>query len=244
MNRFTAFLSHFGISFLIFLGLAYLVVYDWYPDLFFSTDGGWEGMRIIIAVDLVLGPTLTLIVFKKGKPGLKTDLTLIGVLQAVCLVAGVGVVYSERPIAMVYVDGHFYSMSAGDYTQAGLDVPDLSAFPGDSPKWIRVELPEDVVAQSQIRRNAMEAGATLRSLVDRYRPFDDGSIDLSDSYDYEDLEKRDEHVGEIPRWLVQHGGKLADYAFYPLGTRYEYIFVGYSRDNRELLGLLRTPGPI
>ena len=71
MTRIGAFLIHLGVSFAIFLALASLVVFVWYPDFFFSTDGGWQGMRIIIAVDLVLGPTLTLIVFKPGMPGLK-----------------------------------------------------------------------------------------------------------------------------------------------------------------------------
>ena len=92
MSRWQAFAIHLGISSLIFIGLAYLVFYHWYPDFFFDTDGGWEGMRIIVAVDLILGPCLTLIVFKAGKPGMKTDLIMIGVFQAVCLAAGVYVV--------------------------------------------------------------------------------------------------------------------------------------------------------
>ena len=71
MSRFSAFAIHLLISFVIFIAITYLVVFKWYPDIFFDTDGGWRGMRIIIAVDLVLGPLLTLVVFKAGKPGLK-----------------------------------------------------------------------------------------------------------------------------------------------------------------------------
>ena len=109
MKRFGAFGIHLGISALIFIGLAYLVLFQWYPDMFFTTDGGWQGIRIIILVDMVLGPLLTLIVFKPGKPGLKFDLTCIGVFQLVCLAAGTYLVYNERPLAMVYVDGQFTS---------------------------------------------------------------------------------------------------------------------------------------
>ena len=69
MSRFKAFGIHLGISFVIFVFLAYLVVMEWYPGLLFDTDGGWRGMRIIIAVDLVLGPLLTLVVYRAGKPG-------------------------------------------------------------------------------------------------------------------------------------------------------------------------------
>ena len=98
MSRYQAFSYHFLISLAIFFVLAYLVLYHWYPDIFFSIDGGWEGMRIIIGVDLILGPVLTLIVFRAGKPGLKFDLAAIGTLQAVCLTVGTCIVYSERPI--------------------------------------------------------------------------------------------------------------------------------------------------
>lgn len=68
MSRYLAAFYHLLISLVVFCFLAYLVVFVWYPEFFYSIDGGWEGMRIIIAVDLVLGPTLTLVVFKAGKP--------------------------------------------------------------------------------------------------------------------------------------------------------------------------------
>ena len=90
MSRFSAFSIHLGISFLIFLLLAYLVVFQWYPGIFFDNDGGWRGMRIIVAVDLVLGPLLTLVVFKAGKPGLRTDLTLIGLFRLYACVPAPG----------------------------------------------------------------------------------------------------------------------------------------------------------
>ena len=101
----------------MFVFLAYLVLAHWFPSFFYSIDGGWEGMRIIIGVDLILGPSLTLMVFKVGKPGLKLDLTLIGLFQSICLMAGVYVVYSERPLFFIYYDQHFYSTSADTFSR-------------------------------------------------------------------------------------------------------------------------------
>ena len=92
--RVRAFLIHLAISFVIFLVLAYMIVVYWYPLPFFHTDGGWQGFRIIVGVNLVLGPLLTLIVYKPGKPGLKLDLTLIGMAQALALSWGIWVTYS------------------------------------------------------------------------------------------------------------------------------------------------------
>jgi len=102
MTRFHAFSYHMTISLVIFFALSYVIVELWYPDFFFAIDGGWEGIQLIIGVDLILGPVLTLVVFKLGKPGLKFDLFCIGLLQMLCLSAGVYVVYSERPIFFIY----------------------------------------------------------------------------------------------------------------------------------------------
>ena len=101
MGRYQAAFYHFLISLAVFIVLAYLVLVIWYPEFFFAIDGGWEGMRIIIGVDLILGPTLTLIVFRAGKPGLALDLTLIGLFQSICLMAGVFVMETVSVILQV-----------------------------------------------------------------------------------------------------------------------------------------------
>ncbi len=243
MSRFSAFGIHLGISALIFIGLAYLLLFVWYPDIFFDTDGGWQGMRIIIAVDLVLGPLLTLIVFKTGKPGLRFDLACIGVFQAVCLMAGTYLVFSERPLAMVYVDGQFTSVNADTYTAAGLEVPDLDHYPGSYPKWLMVNVPEDVFEQSELRREMFANGRILALATDRYEPFDPAAAAFVEApYDRSVLVDRDQTVQQIPRWLAAHGGDLDEYRFYPYGSRYQYVFLGYRDD--ELLGVLSTPAPI
>jgi hypothetical protein len=244
MTRFSAFGIHLGISLVIFAGLTYLVLFHWYPDLFFQTDGGWQGMRIIIAVDLVLGPALTLIVYRHGKPGLKFDLTCIGVFQALCLAAGVWIVYSERPLAMIYVDGQFTSVNAGTYENANMEVPDFSRFPGDWPKWVMVDVPEDVIEQADFRRQMFKAGKRLVIAVDRYVPFDPHAAAVTDDpYEPATLLERDAASQSIPQWLSRYGGTLEDYRFYPFGTRFNYVFLGFRANSSELIGILDTPAP-
>src|SRR4029078_5802907 len=138
MNRLQGFLIHLGISLSIFGVLAYLVVEVWYPDFFFHTDGGWQGLRLLLGVDLVLGPMLALIVYRAGKPGMRFDLTVIGVVQFVCLAAGVWIVHGERPLAIAYSDGSFYSVTGQSFKELDVPVPDLDGFPGDYPKWVTV----------------------------------------------------------------------------------------------------------
>ena len=42
---------------------------------------------------------------------------MIGVVQVVCLAAGVWIVHGERPLAIVYVDGSFYSVTAQSFKE-------------------------------------------------------------------------------------------------------------------------------
>jgi len=238
MSRLKAFGIHVGISFIIFLFLAYLVVFQWYPDFFFDTDGGWRGLRIIVAVDMVLGPALTLVVFKAGKPGLKTDLALIGLFQFVCLVAGTYVVWNERPIAVVYNDGRFTAMTSEDYDSLD-NAPDFSSYPGDNPKWVMVEIPEGIEEENAFRKEMFKAGTLISSAVDRYIPFStEHKQFLDQSFKTELILKKEGGQESLDLWVTKHGGSIEDYAFYPLSTRYTYVFIGYRVATGERLGLL------
>lgn len=242
MNRFGAFAVHLGISALIFVILGYIILFHWYPEFFFTSDGGWQGIRIVTFVDLVLGPLLTLVVYKKGKPSLRFDLTCIGVLQAVCLTAGMWVVYSERPIAMVFTDGWFHSMSSGDYAQVGQSVPDLSSFEGSSPKWVTVRLPEDPVLQSEVRKDAFQASIPTRNLSEYYTPFELAHIDVEQhGLSDEELLSRDAKTPFLTKFFEANGGQIAEYRFLPFGTRYSLALMAYHITSGELT-FVEIPG--
>jgi hypothetical protein len=245
MTRTAAFLTHLAISLLIFALLASLVLFVWYPDFLFMADGGWQGLRLIGFVDLVLGPLLTLIVYRQGKPSLKLDLTAIATIQFLCLTAGTYVVYSERPLALVYVDGQFFSMSAGDYRSAGVALPDLSGLPGLGPKRVVVEIPEDFTEQAQVRGDAFRSGVPLRALTERYVPLSYDRLQVDkEAVAYDTLLAQDEETQELPRWLKAKGGELDEYAFFRFASRYVYSFLAVSKSNQDIVGLLKTPGPM
>lgn len=242
MNRFGAFLIHLGISLVIFAVLAYLVLYVWYPDFFFASDGGWQGMRIIVFVDLVLGPLLTLVVFNRNKPAteLRRDLTIIGTFQLCCLAAGTWIVYQERPLALVYLDGQFFSMTLDDYTSLGMPSPDLDRFPGPYPKRLTVALPEGLAEQSRVRQRAFAEGKPLRAYAELYEPLTKAGLNIErEAFDTTELQKRSPDL--LEDWVERHDGKLQDYAFFPFGARYGYIFLGVERASGELAGVLDIP---
>jgi hypothetical protein len=235
MNRFGAFAIHLGISLVIFLILGYVIVFHWYPEFFFTADGGWQGIRIVAFVDLVLGPVLTLVVFNRSKPRkeLRRDLTLIGTFQAVCLAAGVWVVYSERPLAMVYADGSFQTITADDYREANQPIPSFDDFPDPSPHWVSVVLPEDLESQSAIRRQQLVNRRSIKTAGEYYVPFKPEHVNLErDGLRRSELERIGMHVFED--FALEHGGRIEDYIYLPFGTRYEQALMAMRRKDGEL----------
>ncbi|MBT8149381.1 MAG: hypothetical protein KJO24_05585, partial [Gammaproteobacteria bacterium] len=120
-TRWGAFGIHLAISALLFCVLAAIIIFTWYPGFLFRTDGGWQGIRLIAGIDLILGPLLTLIVYNKAKDSLAFDLAVIAVVQVTALAAGCYLVYQERPIAVIYADNKFSTMSKNSFAFYGLD---------------------------------------------------------------------------------------------------------------------------
>lgn len=120
ISRKRAFLTHLSVSALIVAAACGLIFLLWYPHPYFQAVGAWNVLRVLIGVDLVVGPLLTLIVFKPGKPGLKFDLCVIAVLQLAALGYGLTVIYSERPYFTVFAVDRFFVLAHHDVDLAQL----------------------------------------------------------------------------------------------------------------------------
>ena len=236
MHRVHAFLIHLGISLTIFGVLAYFVMKVWYPDFFFETDGGWQGLRLLLGVDLVLGPLLTFIVYKAGKPGLRLDLTIIGTVQLMCLAAGVWIVHDGRPLAIVYVDGFFYTVCAQSFREVDAGIPDLSSFSGAFPKWVKVQLPNDLEEQSEIRGKMLRSNRMLATLSDYYVPFP--TVDSNEANSLNQISRNDQNPAAIQRWIGKYRDDAAQFDYYLLGARYTYGYLAFDSEDHHVVGFL------
>ncbi len=244
MSRYLAAFYHLLISLVIFVFLAYLVVFVWYPDFFFDIDGGWEGMRIIIAVDLVLGPMLTLVVFKAGKPGLKFDLTLIGLFQGLCLIAGAYIVYSERPTFFIYYEKHFYSSSSDTFTRYNLPPPDPKEFGDSLPAKVISKLPDNPIEKADVLRILFQDNIPAWTYSQTYRPLDKHLDELvKEGVSESGLRERDME-GNLDAWLDKNGGSFSEYAFFPIHSRYRDAFLGIRKADKSFVGILEIPPPL
>lgn len=102
MSRYKAALIHFFISVSVFALFLSLVLSIWYVYPYHYTEGIISIIVIMAMVDVVLGPLLTLLLFKSGKKSLVFDIALIAVFQIAALLYGAHTVYSERPTYIVF----------------------------------------------------------------------------------------------------------------------------------------------
>ncbi len=241
MTRFKAYLIHLGISAAIFLALAALILFVWYPQPYFADDGGWQGIRIVALVDLVLGPGLTFIVFKAGKPGLKFDLTLIALAQTAALAWGLWTVYDQRPVLVTFVDGEFYTMTRGQVEQAGGNAPRVLAQSAALPGYAFVRLPEDPAERRGLRLMAGLAGTPPYMIGERFDPLDATNLGrvLTASLDIQLTAGKKERVRRaLEALLAREQVDIGTLAFLPLHCRYNDRILVLRRADGRVMGTL------
>lgn len=153
MSRWKAAGIHLSISVTIGLIVGALLFGVWYPPPFFHAAGADQLVLLLVSVDIVLGPLLTLVVFKSGKRGLKFDLTLIAVMQSVALVYGMSIVLRSRPVFLVAAVDRFSLVSAADIDAADLaqgSKPEFRRLSWTGPLTVGVQLPPPGKARTKI----------------------------------------------------------------------------------------------
>lgn len=136
-NKLTAFAIHLGISFVIALLAVGLVFFVWYPAPLHTALGVTKIFLLLLLIDVVLGPILTFIVYKKGKRTLVMDLAVIAVLQFAALFYGLWVVAEGRPAWLVFGGNHFELVRKVD-----IEPRDLTRQPSWwGPEWVSIQEP-------------------------------------------------------------------------------------------------------
>ena len=129
LTRAQAFCLHLTLSLLVFSSLVYAMLAWWFPGDLFALDGGWQGLKLVAMVDLVLGPALTLLLYRPGKPGLALDMALIATVQVAALGYGFVATHQQRTVAVVFADGAFNTLSARAHAEAEVQLRELGAEP-------------------------------------------------------------------------------------------------------------------
>lgn len=173
MSRWKAAGVHLSINAVVALLAAALIYGVWYPRPYSQAAGAGTLVLLLLGVDLVLGPMLTLVVFKVGKKGLKFDLAAIAIAQVCAFVYGLHVVAVARPAFVVGVIDRFVLVSANELDQADLDKASDPAFrrvPWTGPKLVGAQMPSDAKQRNEILFSGMK-GKDIEKLPQYYVPY-------------------------------------------------------------------------
>lgn len=244
-------LIHFWVSLAVALLAAWLVWGVWYPHPYDELSGGRELFLLIVAVDVVCGPALTLVVFDRRKPRaeLRRDLSFIGLLQLAALLYGLHVVMEARPLYLVHEVDRFRAVTRADYL--GVDVsadiarlpPTLQPRPWAGPIVVGTRAPRDAAEHTSILFDAMRGGRDYSQRPDFYLPYDDayGPRVLQRARPLTGLiEKNPDLKSRADAILASSGTNSSQARYVPVVHRQDWVAIVDSRG--RILGFVKGDG--
>lgn len=238
---------HFLCSGCVAMLAAVLVFGVWYPVPYDQLSGGRELFLLVMVVDVVCGPLLTLILFNPIKPRaeLYCDLGLVAVVQMLALIYGLATVLIARPLFLVQEIDRFKVVAAPDVDSAAVD-----ALPeGLRPVWwsgpliVSIREPRDARERQSVMIESAVGGRDYAERPEFYLPYDKSAAQKSllrakplETF----LQKRPEQQGEARKLASHKGANIAQWMYLPVVAREDWIAV---LDNQgQIQGFLKGDG--
>ena len=174
LNRFHAFGMHLIASACVALLSAMLVFLLWYPGPLALASGVRGIYLLLLLVDVVLGPVITLIVFNPKKKELRRDLAVVVLMQLAALLYGLHTVWIARPVYVVFSIDRFDLVFANDFTEqklANVTDPEYQSLPLLGPKVIAARRPDELKARNELLFGSLSGGDDLPYLPQYYVPY-------------------------------------------------------------------------
>ncbi len=115
--------KHFLFSLAVAVAIAALIFGFWYPNPYDELVGGQELFRIIILVDVICGPLLTLVIYNPKKPRIELfrDLGFVIFIQLAALGYGLYSLMQARPVWLAFEKDIFRVVSIPDLMPGTLE---------------------------------------------------------------------------------------------------------------------------
>lgn len=146
-----------------------LVSFLLYPSPLIQATGVSGLFLIMLGVDVVLGPALTFIVYKKNKKTLKMDLLVIVLIQLSALCYGMYSMYQGRPVWVAYTVDRFELVRANNIVGENREYP----VPRFGVKFIYVEThARNAKEQLEMMLEESQSDISPAQQPKYYRPFE------------------------------------------------------------------------
>lgn len=181
-DRFRAAMIHAVLS-LVLLGIAlYLVFLLWYPAPLTEAAGVTSIFYLMLAIDLVLGPVLTFVVFKYDRVRLVFDLVVILLVQLSFYVYGLMIVAQGRPEWLVFVVDDFEMVRPVDIDrrQESEFLPAYQETLWDGPRWAAARYSDDTETMQRQKEDEFFLGISMAARPETYSDITDVSTAVRD----------------------------------------------------------------
>lgn len=169
--RIKFFIKHLSVSLIVALLVLTWIFTIWYPMPLAKATGVTHIVLLMIAIDVIVGPTLGFIVYKEYKNSLKFDLMVIVMLQLAALSYGIYSLAEGRPVWMVFNGNRFELIRNNEL----LDVSGDSTVDNEyyhpsllGPKYVAVKIAEDSSEREQNMFEELQGGISLAQRPERY----------------------------------------------------------------------------
>ena len=243
MTRYRASAIHFLISASIVSVIFAIIFFVWYPGPTFQIAGAVSIVLVLVGVDLVLGPTLTLIIYKEGKWGLKFDLVVIALVQLAALVYGSYIFFQERPYYMVFAFDRFNLVTEQQVDKSQLRFPELKDKPFADVIKVFARRPEDAEEFQEFLDSVIFDGAPdLESRPEYYEPYADGKDFILQKIKplSEITRTTEQDEKRVQRAIAKYQADHPRLGYVPIGTLTEDIGMVMDMDTAEPLGILKV----
>ncbi len=219
-----------------------LVIFLWYPGAYFQASGAARLITILIIVDVVIGPMLTLFLYRAGKPGLAFDMTVVFLTQLAFLMYGLLVIVQTRPVFIVGAIDRLVVVSANQIDPADLPADPNSPFRQLSwvgPVSVGLLLPTDVNARNTLlfRELGGKPSETVPRLYVPYAQVAPTLIERGRSID-KLRAARERTPGVLQHWLGSSSRPLEQLLWLPLQARKQDMVVIIDKSNAQPLVIL------
>lgn len=240
MSRWRAAGIHLCVSLIIAILVGSVIYFVWYPPPYFTVSGGSTLMLLIMGVDVIIGPSLTLAVFRVGKRGLTFDLSVIAILQFGAFCYGLFVIASARPVFLVAEIDRFVPVSAYQLDDADLakaSRPEFSTRSWTGPRLAGAILPKGDTTDLTI---SALAGKDIDKMPKYYVPYDQ-AVDalLARAHSLTALaNKVPQQTAEINQVIARSGESATDLVYVPLEGRVNSYSMVLSKRTRQPVAVL------
>ncbi|MCC6374791.1 MAG: hypothetical protein IT465_08280 [Moraxellaceae bacterium] len=171
MTRWKASFIHLIISFFVVGTVAAYIIYFWYPLPLMHMAKADQLLLMIGGIDLIVGPLLTLLVYKHGKKTLRMDLTVIAVIQAVFLSMGLYTMFQSRPVFLVATSKRFDMIFVNEIDPTRLSQAKIEKFKTLSftkPLLVGAKFPTNIEEKTNIIMSALSGAGDIQTMPEYY----------------------------------------------------------------------------